>query len=345
VKRRFQDRGITYDLQTALFFQYADDVVTGEKSLWTLAYQLTADWALTRDDRLGTGHLGTTLLGSVGLDYDTDDETLSENAGVISIFNGTVYPDPIAVDELFWKQVLPDAFVAQAGVLDLSNWFDTNTIANDGFSQFFASSLENNLSIPFPTYGGFGALLRWSATDDLYIMAGIADARSNNAEAPWKSIRDDSLYELVEVGLSIDIDGLGRGTYRFTPWHASQLGTSGWGIAVSFDQELWSERLVSFFRFGVGDQDVTAVGTFVSGGLGLKGPFGRADDLVAAGVSWSDPAPGTGFRQETLVEVLYRVAITPSLALTPDLQVVFDPAENPDTSTIWVAGLRFTASF
>jgi porin len=346
VKDWFKERGITYDLWAALLYQHADDVVTGDSGLWTVNYQLTASWALTEDDRLGTGHLGTTVLGSVGLGYDPEDETLAGNAGILSGLDGSLYPDPVAVDEVFWKQVFPDdAFEVQAGVLDFTSWFDTNRVANDGFRQFIGGALQNNLSIPFPTYGGFGGLLRWNASDELYIQAGIADSRSNEGEAPWKSARADSLYELVELGLTVDVDGLGEGIYRFIPWHASQTGTSGWGFGVSFDQELGSEQLLGFFRFGVGDQDVTSVGTFLSGGLGFNGPFGRTGDMLGAGVAWSDPASGSGSRQETALELLYRLEITPHLELTPDLQVIFDPAQNPDTNTIWVAGVRLSARF
>jgi hypothetical protein len=304
VKDWFQERGITYDLFAGVLYQHADDVVTGDSGLWTLNYQLTASWALTKDDRLGSGRLGTTILGSVGLGYDPEDETLAGNAGVLSDLDGSLYPDPIAVDELFWGQAFPDdGFSVKAGVLDFTSWFDTNRVANDGFRQFIGGALQNNLSIPFPTYGGFAGLLRWKASDKLYILAGIADSRSNEGEAPWKSARADSLYELVEVGLTVDVDGLGEGIYRFIPWHASQTGTSGWGFGVSFDQELGSDDLLGFFRFGVGDQDVTSVGTFVSGGLGFDGPFGRTGDMVGVGVSWSDPASGSGSRQETALEV------------------------------------------
>ncbi|MHC4100883.1 MAG: carbohydrate porin [Planctomycetota bacterium] len=346
VKDWFQERGITYDLFAGIFYQHADDVVTGDSGLWTLNYQLTASWALTKDDRLGSGRLGTTVLGSIGLGYDPEDETLTGNAGVISDLDGSLYPDPIVVDELFWGQAFPDdAFSVKAGVLDFSSWFDTNRVANDGFRQFIGGPLQNNLSIPFPTYGGFAGLLRWKASDELYILAGIADSRSNEGEAPWKSARADSLYQLVEVGLTVDIEGFGEGVYRFIPWHSSLEGTSGWGFGVSFDQELGSDDLLGFFRFGVGDQDVTSVGTFVSGGLGFNRPFERTGDMIGVGVSWSDPASGSGSRQETALELLYRLEITPHLELTPDLQVIFDPAQNPDTNTIWVAGVRLAARF
>ena len=62
--------------------------------------------------------------------------------------------------------------------------------------------------------------------------------------------------------------------------------------------------------------------TFVSGGVAMEAPFGRKDDLVAIGVAWSDPSPDSGFRAETLLELLYRVEIAKAILVTPDLALV-----------------------
>jgi porin len=102
---------------------------------------------------------------------------------------------------------------------------------------------------------------------------------------------------------------------------------------------------VAFFRFGYGDEDVTPVKTFVSGGLAFEGPFGREDDMVAIGVAWSDPSPGNGSRSETLLELFYRVTIFGSITITPDLQLVFDPANNPNADIVVVPGGRVQLKF
>ena len=61
---------------------------------------------------------------------------------------------------------------------------------------------------------------------------------------------------------------------------------------------------------------------------------------MSVGVAWSDPSPGAGNRNETLVEFSYRVELTPSVTLTPDLQIVLDPTGNPKSDSIFVGGLR-----
>ena len=116
-------------------------------------------------------------------------------------------------------------------------------------------------------------------------------------------------------------------------------------MAFNFDQELGRDDLVAFFRFGWGEEDVTPVKTFVSGGFALESPFGRKDDRVAIGVAWSDPGPGNGGRAETLLELQYRIEIVKTISITPDLQLVFDPADNPDADLSVVPGVRILMKF
>ena len=43
---------------------------------------------------------------------------------------------------------------------------------------------------------------------------------------------------------------------------------------------------------------------------------------------------------EKVVEVFYRLQLTPEIAVTPDLQVIFDPSQNPSKDRITVIGAR-----
>jgi porin len=176
-------------------------------------------------------------------------------------------------------------------------------------------------------------------------MVGAGDSSTNEAELAWKTLDNDSWYQLVELGLSAEIPLLGKGSYRLTPWHNHFFGSDGFGVALNVDQELGREDLVAFFRFGHGDEDVTAVKTFVSGGVGFEAPFGRAHDLAGIGVAWSDPSSGEGDRDETLVELFYRVEVAQAISITPDLQFVFDPADNPGDDFAIVPGIRLLVKF
>jgi porin len=257
-----------------------------------------------------------------------------------------VFDQGAVVDELYWKQVaLGGNLLILGGKLDLMYHFDTNRVANDAYEQFFSYSLQNNPSIPGPLYGGFGGIIRGNLPKNTYVMFGVGDSSMNSAVLPWKTLDNHSWYQLLELGASPDVPLLGAGSYRLTPWHNHLFGADGFGVALNIDQELGRKDLVAFFRFGYGDEDVTPVKTFVSGGLAFEGPFGREDDLVAIGVAWSDPSPGNGLRSETLLELFYRVTIFGSITITPDLQLVFDPANNPNADIVVVPGGRVQLKF
>ena len=62
----------------------------------------------------------------------------------------------------------------------------------------------------------------------------------------------------------------------------------------------------------------------------------RRDDFLQCGL-----ARGSGAsRNETLVEIGYHLRVTSNLAITPIMQVVVDPVQNPDDSAFVIAGLR-----
>ena len=351
-KAKLGDWGIRFDVDLAFFDQRASRVVSGQKNFGTFSWRVMGDGKLfdlgssERLSAIGKGYWSWNAFGTAGLDYNPGEESLTGNVGAVNTLNATVFDQGAVVDELFWKQVaLGGKLLVLAGKIDQLYHFDTNRVANDGYSQFFSYSLQNNPSIPGPLYGGFGGIVRGNLSKETYLMVGVGDSSTDEAVLPWKTVENKSWYQLLELGMSPDIPVLGKGSYRLTPWHNRLFGADGFGVALNVDQEIGRKDLVVFFRFGYGDDDVTPVKTFVSGGLAFEAPFGRKDDLVAIGVAWSDPSAGEGSRDETLLELLYRVEIAKAISLTPDLQLVFDPANNPDDDFVVVPGIRLLIKF
>jgi carbohydrate-selective porin OprB len=310
------------------------------------------DWQLfdlgssERFSAIGKGYLGWNAFGTEGLGYDPVEESLTANVGAVNTLNATVFSQGAVLDELFWKQVaLGGKLLVLAGKIDQLYHFDTNRVANDGYSQFFSYSLQNNPSIPGPLYGGFGGIVRFNPSKQAYGMFGVGDSSMDKDLPPWETLDNDSWYQLLELGLCPEIPVLGKGNYRLTPWHNHLFGADGFGVALNFDQELGRKDVVAFFRFGYGDDDVTPVKIFVSGGVAFEAPFGRKGDLVAIGVAWSDPSPDVGFRSETLLELFYRVELAKAISITPDLQLVFNPANNLEDEVVVVPGIRLLLKF
>ena len=56
-------------------------------------------------------------------------------------------------------------------------------------------------------------------------------------------------------------------------------------------------------------------------------------------VAWEEPSNGT-LCDQFVVETFYRFYITPHTHLTPDIQVIIDPANAPSKEAVTVFGLR-----
>ena len=70
--------------------------------------------------------------------------------------------------------------------------------------------------------------------------------------------------------------------------------------------------------------------------------------MLAMGLNWGKPS--NVFFEEDLddqytAEIFYRFSLTPTITLTPDLQVLIDPAQNPDHDVILILGIRARINF
>ena len=61
--------------------------------------------------------------------------------------------------------------------------------------------------------------------------------------------------------------------------------------------------------------------------------------------SWDVSALMYLFNDQWTAELFYRLQVAENFQFTPSVQLVVDPALNPDARTIWVAGLRARLTF
>ncbi len=66
--------------------------------------------------------------------------------------------------------------------------------------------------------------------------------------------------------------------------------------------------------------------------------------MAGVGLSWGAPADGT-LRDQFTSEFFYRFQLTQFLAITPDIQLIVDPALNPNTDVLALFGVRLRAVF
>lgn len=59
----------------------------------------------------------------------------------------------------------------------------------------------------------------------------------------------------------------------------------------------------------------------------------------------ADALFGSGLDDQFTIETYYRLQVTRELAITPSIQLLIDPAINPEKSTLWVFGVRARVAF
>ena len=73
-----------------------------------------------------------------------------------------------------------------------------------------------------------------------------------------------------------------------------------------------------------------------------------SNDGFGIALGWSDPSDSAypGWRQRVQLETYYRLQLTESWQLSPDLQVLSRPSDpNAEDRPVWVLGLRLLTEF
>jgi len=81
--------------------------------------------------------------------------------------------------------------------------------------------------------------------------------------------------------------------------------------------------------------------TTFSTGLGLQR---ENRDVAGIGLCWGKPSDGN-LRDQFTSELFYGCQLTQFLAITPDVQLIVDPALNPTTDVLAFFGIRLRAAF
>ncbi len=330
--------GFYFQLGLLTTGQYATDSLTSRQGLVDFEYDLSGAWAVFGGRASTEGMLSWWFRGGrpVGAPRDAD---LSKDIGSILGVNSNLESDPFFAQELYWSQYVVEAAVVTFGRIDPSFRYDFNIVANNQWEQFLSDALVNSSGVPFPD-PGFGAELRLDLQNVGWLQSGIYQANSTTTSV--EDLSSDEIFVAVEPTLAPRFE-LGQGHYRFLGYYLRSRGEAGFGFNASFDQEVGG-GFVPFFRVSVADPAISEIRNFVSAGVGLRGLGTREDDMLGLGYVWSDPSDPT-LRHEQLVELFYRAALSNHVAVTPDIQIVIDPARNPVHDVIGVFGLRLMVTF
>jgi porin len=155
------------------------------------------------------------------------------------------------------------------------------------------------------------------------------------------------------------------------PTQPANRAGSSWTISYSFDQYLWQpdgdpkHGVGLFFAFGASDGNPDPIQYAHLAGIGGKGVVpGRPDGSFGIGLARTQFSSSflpflrqqfnLGLQREDAIEMYYNMAVTPSMNLTSDLQIVssgLNKAISPTTGkltgidTAVVAGARLQVRF
>lgn len=261
---------------------------------------------------------------------------------------------------LYWKQKFNDGNSSfMVGYLDTTDYVDVYALASpwNGFTNLAFSTGAG--SIGLPDDGILGLAVGHMLTNNLYIIAGVADGkgRSDKPSNGFNTLfNDHRLFSTFELGWTASKERIYTDNVHVSFWHLDEgtqhslvNGESGQGVNFSASFMV-TPQVMPFVRGGISEGDVALYDRSITAGVGYFGLSGAKNNLGLA-VNWSEvnesfsnvmksiKAVADRERSQLTTEVYYKMAFSEFLELTPNLQYIYNPAFSNEEST-WVAGIR-----
>jgi porin len=252
--------------------------------------------------------------------------------------------EPITVNILYWRQdFLEKRLSFYVGKIHPNEYVTLSMFNNDERAQFLNGTNDGNDAVASDgTYAGGGAV-EFQASQHVFVHAVAVDtegAQQRNIE----TLVDRKYAEVIEAGWTSGSLGGKYRLYRAGVWRDDTKGSgSGHGGGFEFDHEL-SDGWTPFGRFAFGTRTGTAIKDEYELGLAQVHPFGRRGDMFGASFAYSEPnAPAK--HHESVFESFYRLRLTQSVALGPDVEVSIHPTYGTRAYTTTLLGARMRITF
>ena len=251
--------------------------------------------------------------------------------------------EPITVNVLYWRQdLLAKRLSFYFGKIHPNEFVTLSMFNNDERTQFLNGANDGNLGVAYDgTYAGGGAV-EYQATRHIYIHAIAVDtegAQQRNIE----TLVDRKYAEGVELGWRSGSLGEEYRHFRIGMWRddTKNLG-SGYGGGFGYDHE-FHNGWTPFGRVALSTSSGTAVKQVDGIGLARVYPFGRRRDMFAMAYNYSVASQGK--HHESVFESFYRLRLTQSVNIGPDLEVSIHPTYASKAYSTTLLGARMEIIF
>ncbi|NIS80947.1 MAG: porin [Anaerolineales bacterium] len=278
---------------------------------------------------------------------DIPPQDLGFEVGYFGLTSGPFSDFGWGMTNLYWQQKFREGrlnFIA--GVVDPTDYVDIYGLVSP-WTAFSNLVFLTDPTIPVPNQGlsaAFGAM----ATDNVYVVGGLADANGDPTEpGDWfeSFFEDREYFYHLEVGWTSSFERRYFDNIHLTGWYADERRQAqvpyGWGLAFSATKFI-SDKWMPFLRAGWSNDGGALLEASVGAGIGYY--MSESRDLIGFGLNWGKP-PESGLDDQYTAELFYRLQLAQNLAVTPDVQLIIDPALNPDEDVIWVFGLGGRLTF
>jgi porin len=339
-----EKHGLSLGFNATLLGQYSDDSPGSDSAAGGGIYRFQGNWVAVGRSGQNPGSLSFRLeyrhkIGSIG------PSDFSSQLGIVAMNTGFAYSRVFDLDlsVLNWTQMFAGGRAGVvAGRLDFAALLDPYPY------QSFAKSFINRAFVYNPTaattgVGALGAGVKGFVTKQVWLGGVFYDGNAASGEFDLDTFDSGELLKHVEIGWTPSIARRKTDKVQLTFWHKDERpeagASEGQGWLLTANTKL-AERYLVFLRAGASDGGAgVPADRSLSVGVGISKKY----DELSIGLGWARPSEetfGSGLDDEYALEASYRIQMSPNATLMPDVQLVLDPARNPDTNAAWVFGLR-----
>jgi porin len=341
--------GLATSTSLLLLYQHADHTQNSSNTGSGSIFRWQGDWTLLGADSKNQGKIQWRLENRTNLSTQSPSD-LGSATGAASLNPGFGYSRNFDTDlsVLNWTQGFADG---QAGVavgrLDFAAYLDA--FAFQTFSRGFLNrSFLVNPTLGTTGVGAIGIVVKGMVTRQMWLGAGLYDANAVSGDFDWDTLEQGEYLKHVEIGWSPSFARRRNDRIQLTWWSkdarqaAGVPKGSGWALSASWQP---SDNFILFTRAGHSDggagvaaEDALSIGMEVS--LTNTG-------TLSLGAGWAKLNQANFLERvddEYVVEASWNIRLTRNFTLLPNLQVLFNPANQPQQDRIVVAGMRASIS-
>ncbi len=341
------DYGLSFGLYYYFLLQQASDSLPGQDDdAFGNIFRFLGSWTAWQKDNGNLGRIEWRFESRSNMFDFQAPGSLGGATGVAALAPGFAYSESFDIDlaVLNWTQGFANGRAGYAvGRLAFDVYLDAFPFQT--FSRGFLNrSFVLNPTLPTTGIGALGGVVKGMVGNNLWLGAQLHDANAASGDFDFDTVREGEWLKAIEVGWTPSFSQRKTHLVQFTYWDKdarSLAGVSrGKGWAVSAAWKL-NDTYFPFVRFGDSDGGGgVAAETALSAGVEIARPRG---EVWTIGAGWAKPSEetfGPGLDDETVLETSYKFQISRELSLLADGQVIFNPANNPGKSSIFVIGIR-----